>query len=436
MHTAFSGLALIMSAVGKRKRDEYEASDDEGGHVLGKQVLPVAALPFDFDGVPEDGAQYLFTVRYVRILGLKQSMILVVLIECILCRRDASLLPHITRVDNPYAMPEAPVDVASGPSTSHTSRKPAVPSEEWRGVVEERFRNLKRVRVPREIPQRSSDSQQHQNMNQPTINVQVPLPSNTIPEMRNRAGWWGFIAGAPELEWNPPKKPKASKDKKKFGKGMRGFVGEDLDGGFEETEAEAFLPTPHGTPPPSDHHSGDGSRTQREPTPMMLRLIDEVQHPPPFFLTVGGLELTNSAQKIAFHLLKYFIHWIQTESEQPKLTETHARWMFSLLTRIGDFVSSDDMNLLRNFVRACISLLGALVQKRVSFGGPDEYEKLCFSETSAAISEQSCWMIISIAIGVWAQWDLWDDVETTLRGISLQQPPDPVTPIGSSVEPT
>ena len=422
-----------MPAVGKRKRDEYEASDDEDGYVLGKQVLPVADLPFNFDGVPEDGAQYLFTVRYVRILRLRQHIVLVVLISSMSCRRDASLLPHSKRVDNPYAMPEAPADVAPGPSTNHTSRKPAVPSEEWRGVVKERFRNLKRVRVPREIPQRSSDSQQHQNMDQPTINVRVPLPSNTIPEMRNRAGWWVFIAGAPELMWNPPKKPKARKYKKKFGKGMRGFADEDLDGGFEDAEAEAFLPTPHGTPSPSDHPSEDGSRNRREPTPTMLRLIDEVQHPP-FFLAVGGLEITNYTQKIAFHLLKYFIHWIQTEPEQPKLTETHARWMFSLLTRIGDFVSSDDMNLLRNFVRACISLLGALVQKRVSSGGPEEYEKLCFSETSATISEQSCWMIISIAIRVWAQLDLWDDVETTLRDISLQQPPDPATPIESSVD--
>lgn len=54
-----------MSAVSKRKRDEYESSDDENGHVFGRSVLPVANLPFDFDGVPEDGAQYLFTVRYV-----------------------------------------------------------------------------------------------------------------------------------------------------------------------------------------------------------------------------------------------------------------------------------------------------------------------------------------------------------------------------------
>ena len=137
-----------MSAVGKRKRDEYEASDDEDGHVLGKQVLPVADLPFNFDGVPEDGAQYLFTVRYVLILRLGQHIVLAVLIGCMPCRRDASLLPHITRVDNPYAIPEAPANVAPDPSTSHTSRKPAVPSKEWRGVVEKRFRNLKRVRVP------------------------------------------------------------------------------------------------------------------------------------------------------------------------------------------------------------------------------------------------------------------------------------------------
>ena len=67
-HSPFFRLvSVIMPAVGKRKRDEYEASDDEGGHALGKQVLPVADLPSNFDGVPEDGAQYLFTVRYVRI---------------------------------------------------------------------------------------------------------------------------------------------------------------------------------------------------------------------------------------------------------------------------------------------------------------------------------------------------------------------------------
>jgi len=64
----------MMSAIGKRKRDKYESSDDENEYVLGKQVLPVANLPFDFDGVPEDGAQYLFTVRYAEILWSRQRV--------------------------------------------------------------------------------------------------------------------------------------------------------------------------------------------------------------------------------------------------------------------------------------------------------------------------------------------------------------------------
>ena len=60
-------------------------------------------------------------------------------------RRDAGLLPHITRVDNPYAIPEAPIDVAPDPSGSRALRTPAMPSEEWRSVVEGRFKNLKKV---------------------------------------------------------------------------------------------------------------------------------------------------------------------------------------------------------------------------------------------------------------------------------------------------
>ena len=71
----FFRFALIMSAIGKRKRDRYESSDDENEHVLGKQVLPIADLPFNFDGVPEDGAQYLFTVRYAEILWSGQRVL-------------------------------------------------------------------------------------------------------------------------------------------------------------------------------------------------------------------------------------------------------------------------------------------------------------------------------------------------------------------------
>jgi hypothetical protein len=58
----------------KRKRDEWEESDerqdydgfmddDSEPHRFGSSVLPVANLPNSFEGVPQDGLEYLFTVR-------------------------------------------------------------------------------------------------------------------------------------------------------------------------------------------------------------------------------------------------------------------------------------------------------------------------------------------------------------------------------------
>lgn len=49
----------------KRKRNEFEDSEDDEPS-FGRQILPVAHLPEDFDGEPEDGMQYLFTVRSAR----------------------------------------------------------------------------------------------------------------------------------------------------------------------------------------------------------------------------------------------------------------------------------------------------------------------------------------------------------------------------------
>ena len=41
-----------------------EADDSEDDKALpGRQVLPVANLRDDYDGIPQDGMQYLFTVR-------------------------------------------------------------------------------------------------------------------------------------------------------------------------------------------------------------------------------------------------------------------------------------------------------------------------------------------------------------------------------------
>lgn len=50
----------------KRRREELDDSDDDEP-TYGRQILPVANLPQDFDEDPIDGMQYLFTVRYATI---------------------------------------------------------------------------------------------------------------------------------------------------------------------------------------------------------------------------------------------------------------------------------------------------------------------------------------------------------------------------------
>jgi hypothetical protein len=64
INTAFVPIELALSDMApfKRKRGEDD-EDDEDDLAYGKQILPVANLPDDFDGEPLDGMQYLFTVR-------------------------------------------------------------------------------------------------------------------------------------------------------------------------------------------------------------------------------------------------------------------------------------------------------------------------------------------------------------------------------------
>lgn len=47
----------------KRKWEDTEYDSDDDEPTFGKQILPVANLPMNFDREPEDGLEYLFTVR-------------------------------------------------------------------------------------------------------------------------------------------------------------------------------------------------------------------------------------------------------------------------------------------------------------------------------------------------------------------------------------
>lgn len=123
----------------KRKRDVVDNEDDEEPS-LGRQVLPVANLPPDFDGVPLDGLEYLFTVRYFsNRFGVYDDSL-----TNIHSRRDAKLLPRVTRVPNPYEIQEKSVPVkVEGEATS--GLQSYIPSQEWQDTFLRRFKNFRQV---------------------------------------------------------------------------------------------------------------------------------------------------------------------------------------------------------------------------------------------------------------------------------------------------
>ncbi|KAJ6515684.1 hypothetical protein C8R45DRAFT_1049248 [Mycena sanguinolenta] len=328
------------------------AKKDDDELLYERQKLPVANLPLDFDGVPEDGMQYLFTVR-----------------------RDARSLPHVTRVPNPYEVPERlpphpPSDIL--PAAIHS----ALPSPEWRSLFETRYRNFRK------------------NLAQPTIQVSQPAGNDNprlLPHYKDRDCWWAFLSGRPAEEWDLPKKKSNKQDK--FQRGMRAFAeddsrkDEDPSAGSSRTaEALESRSTNDDTQPvPPDSCAATPVYTPREPTPSLLRLID---------------------QRMALHLLMYFTYWTNLHSQPERrfrVTQTHARWVFALLSRVDDYITADETNLLRNLARAYLALLKVLIHsapERVSAG---------------EMSPACCWMILSTVAGIWGQRDLWIDAEEIVR---------------------
>jgi Survival motor neuron (SMN) interacting protein 1 (SIP1) len=113
------------------------------------------------------------------------------------------------------------------------------------------------------------------------------------------------------------------------------------------------------------------------------------------------------------HLLMYFTHWINVHVQKPEdissqISDTHARWMFALLSRVEDSISADDMSLLRNLARAVLDIL----KQRRSL--PTDSVLAVNQPTVALISESSCWLVVSAVVGVWGQRDIWTDAEAML----------------------
>lgn len=129
-----------------------------------------------------------------------------------------------------------------------------------------------------------------------------------MPDKKERDLWWGYLAGKPESDWNPPKQPKQSQSfqqHRRSGITLAGFADEN-DASYERRRQESWqtndegevelvlrvdpsesLPTPTGSPtPPECGELNPSSGTlntpdpitfkPREPLPSVLRYVDQV----------------------------------------------------------------------------------------------------------------------------------------------------------------
>ncbi|KAF8663443.1 hypothetical protein AX16_001013 [Volvariella volvacea WC 439] len=359
----------------KRKFNEYLDSDEEEP-AFGKQILPVADLPDDFDGEPMDGMQYLFLVR-----------------------RDARALPHVTRVENPYEMPEAPP-----PAPRITGEHPAIPTAEWRSLFVRRFQSFR------------------QNINQPTIHVHIPPDRcrKLMPDTVERDLWWKFLAGEPESVWNPPKVQKQKK-KRKGSQGMRAWDDPGVDNAPTE---EVWHIDEEGQVALKYAESVDDCVQIKSAEPTANVGADSVEQVRQEVLRAREPSMTLLKEidhKMALHLLMYFTHWMNlylqnTALPTYRLTEAHARWIFVLLSRVDDYLTADEMHLLRNLARGCLGTLKENVRQRLlASSGPTQ------DNMTIQISERSCWMIISLVVGIWAQRDLWMDAEDAISDVETRK---------------
>ena len=120
-----------------------------------------------------------------------------------------------------------------------------------------------------------------------------------MPEKKERDLWWAFFEGRPETEWNvSPTQSKKRTQGKQSGHGLRAWADEpgqeesnrvvihessllNDEGEVEEAlkpDPAELLPTPSGTPAPAGVEDEDDppAISPREPSPTLLRLINEV----------------------------------------------------------------------------------------------------------------------------------------------------------------
>lgn len=93
---------------------------------------------------------------------------------------------------------------------------------------------------------------------------------------------------------------------------------------------------------------------------------------------------------------------------QPPLCDNDSRWIFALLTRLDQELTSEQISTLRILARGCLSLLVGSLKAKKRFEPPED--------PLIEAGRASCWMVILAIVSVWGQRDLWEEAESAVAG--------------------
>ncbi|KAL7419777.1 hypothetical protein Q5752_005693 [Cryptotrichosporon argae] len=293
-----------MARPGQReKRKAYaEKQEASNGERTSGPVLPVAELPADFAGDPEDGATYLALVN-----------------------REATALPPYKRAPRPAPAPPARAPAAQPIASS--SRHPALPNDSWPVTFEAHFLAF-RKRAHESVERR-------------------PRPPGT-PQPSSRAAWLAYLNG--------------KRAESASGGGLddgEGGVGADDDGEEEEEEEEdmdmdddaddadeeeAYINT-HGAAP---------AAIVPEPDPAILASLTSTEAAL-IISHITSLLVDRTAALPPPPPSPSSSTSPRTRTPRPAapLTRALAHHLFALLLRLDALLPSDALSTLRQLARTC-----------------------------------------------------------------------------------
>ncbi|AFR99054.2 hypothetical protein C343_07039 [Cryptococcus neoformans C23] len=370
--------------------------EEQGSPNPRARCLPVADLPADFDGMPENGAQYLAMVM-----------------------RNNEELPWSTRMEGWTPAVENETEVRPDNGQPAGRRHMALPQGSWEVLFPLHFQNY-RKNLAESWP--------------PSPPLSYPQEYPPLPEANRRSEWYMFINGYP-MEQHAKPLQRGTKGKEKA---------------LELTEEEVMNEGANDSQNAQEGASGEPSAELKG---------NRGKHREPLVSVVQGLN-SNEAVRILSHFAHWLTESITQlptpfptspellptqpdgpmDPPSPASSSTarppnpfpphYAQWILALLMIVDSHLSGGQISTLRDLARAAMRVAGwrwirGVVVRDVNEGwklGGQGWRLVTASTENEGGEEENvdemlarCWVVVHAVVAGWAQRDLLDDLENLFK---------------------